>query len=255
MRGTYIYDDGRDQSTKTPFIESDTSPVSLGEQKTSSKESKPSSSGELYAMVQVTLETSLIIVGLVLIIVLLPHRTANDGTIRYHDLLRLLSTHNLFDPHSKYSLIGLLFSVPLLLIGEQLGHPGEWICFYNVTLFCLCLLLSYLLLRNYIDRALLRKFFLVLIYGSMFVGNLSFYYGEVFTALCVGFGVLVAFRRSTRITGWVAVTLGVASNPATVIGLGLLVLKRTVDSKRLRYLLVFVAAVLCILIEFSMRIH
>ena len=194
-------------------------------------------------------ETGLMIVGLLYIALLLPRQLGVDGEERYKDLLHLFSTHNLFQPHSKYSLIGLLFSVPLLLIGERLGHPGEWVCFYNVTLFCLCLLLSYLLLRNYIDRALLRKFFLVLIYGSMFVGNLSFYYGEVFTALCVGFGVLVAFRRSTCITGWVAVTLGVASNPATSIGLGLLVLKRTVDSKRLRHLLVFVAAVLCILIE------
>ena len=163
------------------------------------------------------------------------------------------SSHNLFQPHSKYSLIGPFFSIPLLVIGRQLGHPEEWICFYNLTLFSLCLLLSYFLLRNHIDRALLRKFFLVLIYGSMFVAHLSFYYGEVFTALCVGFGVLVAFRRFTRIGGWVAVALGVANTPATLIGLGLLVLKRTVDSKHWRYLLVFGAAVLCIVIETWVR--
>ena len=204
-------------------------------------------------MVQTTLEISLIIAGLLLATLQLPHRTGNDGDIRYHDLLRLLSTHSLFQPESWYSIIGPLFSTPMLLLGERLGHPGEWICFYNVTLFSLCLLLSYFLLRNYVDRALLRKFFLVLIYCSMFVAHLSFYYGEVFTALCVGFGVLIAFRRFTAIGGWVAVVLGVANTPATLMGLGLLVLKRTCDSKRLRYLLVFVVATLCIFVESWLR--
>jgi hypothetical protein len=139
------------------------------------------------------------------------------------------------------------------LIGKQLGHPEEWICFYNTTLFSLCLLLSYFLLRNYVDRALLRKFFLVLIYCSMFAAHLSFYYGEVFTALCVGLGVFATFRRFTRIGGWLAVVLGVANTPATLVGLGLLVLKRMLDSKRLRYLLVFVVTVVCILMESWIR--
>ena len=87
----------------------------------------------------------------------------------------------------------------------------------------------------------------------MFVAHLSFYYGEVFTALCVGLGVLVTARRFTRVGGWIAVILGVVNTPATLVGLGLLVLKRMLDSKHLRYLLVLVAAVLCIMVESWLR--
>lgn len=234
-------------STPNTFSISSTDPQA------SPKTHQSSSSAELLAMVQTALEVSLIIAGILLSTLQLPHRTANDGEIRYHDLLRFLSSHSLFQPDSRYSIIGPLFSIPLLWIGEQLGNSGAWICFYNVTLFSLCLLLSYCLLRNYVDRALLRKFFLVLIYCSMFVAHLSFYYGEVFTALCVGFGVLIAFRRSTSLGSWVAVVLGVANTPATLMGLGLLVLKSMCDRKRLRYLFVFIAAILCILMENWLR--
>ncbi|HEX3643545.1 MAG TPA: hypothetical protein VHV10_19840, partial [Ktedonobacteraceae bacterium] len=225
----------------------------LSDQEASPRESKPSSSGKLYPILQAAFETGLIIVGLLYVALLLPRQLGVDGEERYKDLLHLFSTHNLFQPHSKYSLIGPLFSTPLWLISKQLGHPQWWTCLYNFTLFSLCLPLSYFLLRNYIDRALLRKFFLVLIYSSMFVAHLTFYYGEVFTSLCVGFGLLVTFRRFTHIGGWVAVTLGVINTPATLGGLGFLVLKRMVDGKHLRYLLVFIVATLCIVTESWLR--
>jgi len=210
-------------------------------------------SGNSYAVLQAGIETGLIIVGLIFVALLLPCQTGFDGGKRYQDLLYVFASHSLFQPHSKYSLIGPFFSIPLFFIGRKLGHPEEWICLYNFTLFSLCLLLSYFLLRNHIDRALLRKFFLVLIYGSMFVAHLSLYYGEVFTALCVGFGVLVTFMRFTSIGGWLAIALGVANTPATLVGLGLLVLKRAFDSKCLRYLLVFGIAAAYILIEAWVR--
>lgn len=219
----------------------------------STKDSQQSSSAKLYTTLQAPLETSLIIAGLLLITLQFPHLTGNDGGFRYQDLVSLFSTHSLYQPHSKYSLIGPLFSTPLFLIGKQLGQPAAWICYYNVTLFSLFLLFSYLLLRNHVDHALLRKFFLVLIYGSMFAAHLVFYYGEVFTALCVGFGVFVTFRRFTSVGGWVAVALGVINTPATLVGLGFLVLKRMLDNKRLRYLLVFAITVAGILTEAWIR--
>ena len=230
------------------------SSVSHSDQQGSLIERDSPSAGKLLAMLQATLETSLIVAGLLLITLQLPHGTGEDGTRRYHELLLLLSNHIILHPkNAKYSLIGPLFSTPLWLLGRQFGHPYEWTCFYNVALFAFSLLIIYFLLRNYVDRALLRKFFLVLIYASMFVAHLSFYYGEVFTALCVGLGVLVTARRFTRVGGWIAVILGVVNTPATLVGLGLLVLKRMLDSKHLRYLLVLVAAVLCIMVESWLR--
>ncbi|HWS82911.1 MAG TPA: hypothetical protein VN207_01485, partial [Ktedonobacteraceae bacterium] len=220
MGKTPIDGDGPDELTNARCRDSDTSSIPSSDQKTSSKESEQLSSGELSAVLQAAIETGLIIVGLLYVALLLPRQISGDGRHRYQDLLGLLSTHSVFQPHSWYSLIGPFFSIPLLLIGETLGHPEQWTSFYNLILFSLCLLLSYFLLRNHVDRALLRKFFLVLIYGSMFVTHLSFYYGEVFTSLCVGFGVLIAFRRFTSIGGWIAVILGVANTPATLIGLG-----------------------------------
>jgi hypothetical protein len=255
MRKTHIDGNEFDQLTNVQCRDNHTSSVSLSNQQASPRESEQSSSGELSVVLQAAIETGLIIVGLLFVALLLPRPILGDGQTRYRDLLRLLSTHTLFQPSAWYSLIGPLFSTPLLLIGKQLGHPQAWTSFYHLTLFSLCLLLSYFLLRNHVDRGLLRKFFLMLIYGSMFVAPLDGYYGEVFTALSVGFGVFVAFRRFTSIGGWVAVILGVANTPATLIGLGLLVLKRMLDSKCWRYILVFGATVLCIIMETWLRHH
>jgi len=272
MRKTHINGDGLDQLTNTASTASDTNSLSLSDQQTSLRENEPSSSGEVSAVLQAAIETGLIIVGLLYVALLLPRQISGDGMTHYQDLLHSLprgegysspllsGTHpdpgfsfSLFQPHSRFSLVGPFFSIPLLLIGKTLGHPQEWTSLYNLTVFSLCLLVSYFLLRNDIDRALLRKFFLVLMYGSMFVAHLASYYGEVFTALCVGFGLLVTFKRSNRIGGWVAVVLGVVNTPATLIGLGLLVLKRMLDNKRLRYLLVFVAAAVGFLLECWIR--
>ncbi|HEY4033409.1 MAG TPA: hypothetical protein VGL94_05535 [Ktedonobacteraceae bacterium] len=242
-----------DQPTNTPFTDNDTSSVLPSELETSPKECEPPSSENHHAGLQAAIETALIMVSLILVALLLPRAKGPDGISRYKDLVSLLSTHSLFQPHSRFSLIGPSFSTPLLLIGEPLGHPVEWVCFYNLLLFSLCLLLSYILLRNYVDRGLLRKFFLVLICGSMFIANLGTYYGETFTALCVGFGVFVTFRRFTSVGGWIAVILGAANTPATLVGLTLLVLKNTFDSKRLRYILVPVLTAGCILLEYQIR--
>jgi hypothetical protein len=236
------------------YADSGISSVPHSNQQVSLRERESLSSGKLSAMLQATLETSLIVAGLLLITMQLPHVAGNDGIIRYRELLLFLANHTLLQPHNaKYSLIGPLFSIPLWLVGSLFDHPYEWTCFYNVTLFALSLLISYVLLRNYVDPSLLRKFFLVLIYSSMFAAHLTLYYGEVFTALCVGLGVFVTFRRFTRIGGWIAVVLGVVNTPATLIGLGLLVLKRMLDGKRLRYLLVLAAAALCICMENWLR--
>ena len=155
MRKTHINDDGQDQLTNIPSTESDTSSLSTSDQQASPRENKPSSSGKLFAVLQAAIETGLIIVGLLLVALFLPRQISGDGMTRYQDLLRFFSTYTLFQPHSRFSLIGSFFSIPLLLIGNILGHPQEWTSLYNLTLFSLCLLVSYFLLRNDVDRALL----------------------------------------------------------------------------------------------------
>jgi hypothetical protein len=206
-----------------------------------------------HALIQATIEFGLIITGLLCIYLFLPRNTGGDGWTRFQDLLRLLAGQK---PISKYSIIGPLFSYPLLRIGNKLGQAYQWITAYNLVLFSCVLLATYLLLRKRMDRSLLRKFFLMLIIASMFTAHLAFFYGEVFTALGVGMGILVVYACYTRFTtsvGWVAIILGVANTPAAIVGLVFMMLKQAFNSKRLRYLLIIVVAVACIMAESFIR--
>lgn len=204
--------------------------------------------------ISAVIETSLIIVGLLYIFLLLPRDTGGDGWVRYQDLLTLINHHTLYAPESRYSLVGPFFSLPLLLIGRHFDHSYDWILVYNQIVFVCGLLATYLLLKDRIERALLRKFFLLLIVASMFTAHLALFYGEVFTAICVGFGVLIAcYIRFASPGTWLIVALGVANTPASIVGLGLLLLKQMLDHKRLRYVLVIVLASTFITIESYLR--
>lgn len=186
------------------------------------------------------LETMLIVVGLLLVFLLLPRDLKGDGGVRYQGLLTLLLHHRI--PGMKYSLVGPFFALPLVWVGKRLGDPAAWALIYNQVLFALSLLVGYVLLKDYINRALLRRFYLVLIIASMFVAHLAFFYGEVFTALCVGFGVLIAYLRFAAPAAWLLIAVGVANTPAALGGLALLLLKRVIDMKRLRYVLALLPA-------------
>jgi len=200
------------------------------------------------------IETSLIIVGLLYIFLLLPRNAGGDGWIRYQDLLTAISHRTLYAPESRYSLIGPTFALPLMIIGRRFGHSYDWVLVYNEALLICGMLTTYLLLKDRIDRALLRKFFLLLIVASMFAAHLTLFYGEVFTAVCVGFGVLIAcYLRFVSPGAWLIVALGVANTPASIVGLGLMLLKHMLDRKRLRYALVPITAGIFILTESYLR--
>lgn len=245
MPGNYPPSEG------TTDLSSNTSPLAL-QPSSSGNEQLPetSRSDELLqsqkgrsvlARASATIETALILIGLLAIFFLLPREMRGDGTVRYQGLLSLLITHSI--PNIKYSLIGPSFALPLVWLGRHLGDPIAWALVYNQILFALSLLISYLLLKDHIDRAILRKFYLLLMIASMFVAHLAFFYGEVFTALCVGFGILIAYLRFAAPAGWLLVVIGVANTPAALGGLALVVLKRIFENKRLRYGLVFLGAV------------
>ena len=196
------------------------------------------------------LETAFIITGLAMIFFFFQRSTGGDGWLRYQDLLAVLSHHT---PQSKYSIIGPLFSLPLLFMGRAAGHQYDWIITYNFVLFTISLPIVYFSLQHVLDHRLLRHFFLLLIVASMFTAHLAFYYGEVFTALFVGFGLLLAGLRFTAPFSWVAIALGIANTPATVVALGLTIVKKIFDEKRFRYLLLLLLAAACILAESYFR--
>jgi hypothetical protein len=190
------------------------------------------------------IETALILLGLAALLLLLPHHVYSDGEIRYREMYILLQLHRM--PTEKFSLIGPLFSTPVYLLGLWLGLPHAGVAVYNWVVFVVGLGAAYLILRRHLSGGLIRKFFLVLIAASMFPNHLTNYYGEPFTAMCVGVGILAALY-GPRLAGWIAIVLGAANTPATLIGLGLVTVQRVLAMRRVRYLLVPLAAAALVL--------
>ncbi|GAC1389848.1 MAG: hypothetical protein NVSMB38_05360 [Ktedonobacteraceae bacterium] len=200
------------------------------------------------------IETSLIIIGLIAIGTLLPHFFIGDGTIRFQSLSELIQQHKWSD--MPYSFVGPLFSLPFWLVGRHFKNSEGWCEQYNLFIFASGLLITYLLLKKRVNHSLLRKFFLILIAASMFANHIPTYYGEVFTAIFVGVGTIAAATNRTslgRFNGWLAIILGVVNIPASLVGIGLVILKQMFDNKRLRYILVVLIAAIFIMTEAWLR--
>lgn len=191
-------------------------------------------------LVVALVEYALIIVGLALVTFGQKHQMIGDGLQRFQALVELLQQHRVSD--TSYSMIGPLFAAPLWSIGQLRGDPQGWTVYYNALLFTLALGALHLLLRDRMDRDLLRRFLLLLVAGSMIAPHVLDFYGEIFTATTVGVGLLAATlpgtSRLTRGAGWVGVVLGVANTPASLVGLVGVVVVLAARKRRLRYLLV-----------------
>lgn len=186
-------------------------------------------------------ETFLLALGFLAQWFLLPHTLGADGEVRYRAISDLLAHGTVFN--TKYSLIGPLVSAPLWYLGQLLLSSDWWLARFNLVLLASGIALMYALLKDTVDRRLLRAFFLLLLAASAFPAHIEYYYGEVFTALCVGVGLLAAIMgRRARWGGWLAVAIGVANTPATLLGLLLVAGKQALDNRRLRFLLVVVAS-------------
>src|SRR6266567_3652299 len=186
-----------------------------------------------YARLQAVIETILIVVGLLAMTFLLNHGVYGDGKKRFLAVSTLLTQGQIKNgPYSQYSLIGPLFSIPFWYLGKWFSTPIQMISQYNQFVFACGLLSIYLLLKDRMDRHLLRKFLIILLAASMFSMNVTAYYGEVFTAICVGVGILALLLSSTSLVGWAAIIIGVANTPAAIAGLICLMGKQLFDSKR-----------------------
>ena len=182
------------------------------------------------------------------------YNITGDGRRRFDDLDALLRRGIL--TNGRYSLIGPLFSTPLYLLGGAFGYPEGGAVFYNLLLFIIALIALRALLRDHLEPATLRRFLLLLIAGSLFPAAIATYYGETFTAVTMGVGMvaaLLARRRWARWTGWAAVALGAANLPAALPGLGLALLARIWTTRRWRYALPGVAAIALVVSESLIR--
>jgi len=204
------------------------------------------SSQKRYVSVRAILETGMILAGVVATLFLLPRRGFYDGDVRFNAMANLIEHGSI--SNMSYSIVGPAFSLPLLLLGKLYKSLFWWSGKYNKLVFFAGLLFIYLLLKDRVDRGLVRKFLLVLIVASMFSNALTFYGGEVFTAICVGVGI-IAVISGPSLYGWIAIILGVVNTPASVAGLSLITLKHILNTRRLKYLLPLIISGVLIMAE------
>src|SRR3989442_4812824 len=163
-------------------------------------------------------ERSLIDVGLVLLFIVLPHSLSGDAYVRFQALSELIEQGKI--SNMTFAFAGPLCSAPLYFLGKLLFAPAWWIARFNVIVLAVGLIAADRIMRDDVDRGLIRKFFLVLLAASMFPNHLRGYYGEVITAVLVAGGILALLLGRTA-AGWTAIGLRVVNTPATMGGPGL----------------------------------
>ncbi|MFL5950851.1 MAG: hypothetical protein ACJ74M_04530 [Gaiellaceae bacterium] len=186
-----------------------------------------------------------------MLLVLLPHELMGDDFARFTDIEQLLHHGHLSD--SRYSLVMPLVSAPLLLLGELVRTPEWWAAHFNLLVVAGGSAIVYALLRDRVDRSVLRRTLLVLLFASFLTNRLRDYGAEVLTATLVTIGlVLLTYTRRAWL-GWSAIVIGVVNTPAALVGAALLAVAESVRTRRLRHLLVPVIAAALIMLEAWVR--
>jgi hypothetical protein len=197
----------------------------------------------------VVIEWSMLALGLVSLMST-DHRVGGDGKTRMLALDAMLRGH--WAPQ-RFSLIGPMFASPMWLAGQFFGGPRAWLAYYNLVVFAVGLLLVFLLLRGRVDDTLLRRFLLLLVTATMIPANITDFYGETFSAMTVGVGVIAVFAAASHPRlprwGWIAIILGTANSAATTVGLAFLTGERALVHRRVRYAVPVMAVVALVLGE------
>jgi hypothetical protein len=182
-----------------------------------------------------------------------PITLARDGVFRFKMLDQLLRRGS-FEAN-KYSLYGPLAAAPLWYLGEAIGFTPQSVWMFNRIVFLATLIGLWCTLGRSIPAAERIRFVLLLLFGSMFPWHLMFFFSEVLFVAGVGFGLTLVVLRP----GWPA-RLGVglavwatANAPATTIGLALAAIVLCWQRRKLRYLLLPVAAGSLIVLENWLR--
>jgi hypothetical protein len=159
---------------------------------------------------------ALLALGLLLFFFVLPHTIEGDGRLRFQALQGWLAGNGI--PDTKFPLIGSLPSIPLMLLGHVIGSPEWWVSRYNVVVYGAGIAVLYTLLRRRIANDVLYSFLLLLGTTGMLPNSLTGFGAETFTAMAVGIG-LVAWSIGHWKTGAVLLAMGVANQPASLVGL------------------------------------
>lgn len=197
------------------------------------------------------LEGGLIVAGFAVLFFFMPHAVIYDDNQRFSDIEQLLHQGRL--SNSKYSLVGPLFSVPFLELGNVVQSPVWWAARFNVIVVAAGVAISYRLLRGRADPRLLRLIVLVLLFASFLTPRMRDYGAEVLTATFVTVGIICIATRRHAVAGWTAIAVGVANTPAAIVGLVLMAGWETLRNRRFRYLAAVVPAAALIMLEDRVR--
>jgi hypothetical protein len=198
----------------------------------------------------VIFEFILIFTGIIILFFVSRYSIFGDGRLRFYAVSKLFTDGTI--SQTPYSMIGPIFSAPLWFLGKLIKSPAWWCSIYNFLVFITGLFIIYRICRKSVDSGLLRKFLLILVFASMFPFHQTTYYGEVFTAILVGVGIL-AINHGYSSWGWCSIVLGVVNTPASIVGLGFVILAKMLKTRRWRYVIIMAISIGLILAESWLR--
>jgi len=110
-------------------------------------------------------EWLLVAAGLALLFFFHFHDVSGDARPRYEALVGLIE-HGVVST-TPYSMVGPLVSTPVYLLGRVYASPDWWLARFAAILLALGLVVAYRLTRRE-DRAIVRRFFMLIVAASMF---------------------------------------------------------------------------------------
>ena len=192
---------------------------------------------------------ALLCVGIA-IVQLLPTHLEGDGLARYQVVDAIGHGQSLAG--ARYPVWGALGSLPLYELGRAIGHPRLVTAHYNGALLAIGVVGLWVTLRPVIDVRILRCFLLLVLAGSMFAAHTEEFYGEMFSAVATGIGLVLAVTRPGW-KAWALVVFGVANIPAAAPALALVVAWRIMRDKRASHVMALAAAAALIVLDAWLR--
>jgi hypothetical protein len=165
--------------------------------------------------------------ALALLFLVVPHAVTGDGYARYQKVDALLHEGTLRP--EPYSFVGPLFAAPFWAVG---GSRLWWVARFNVLLLAMASVAFWLLLRPVTTVNERTSATLLLAATGMAPSATLDFYGEMFSAVMAGSGLLLVCVHDRR-AGWIPVVLGVANAPATAVGLLFVAMQRAWHARRI----------------------
>ncbi len=180
-------------------------------------------------------EIFLIVLGVVIYVLSLPHGIHGDASVRYDALRNLLATGQLTP--MVYSYVHPIFSAPLLLFGYLYKDGFWWVSRFNTFVAFATIAYVAYVARAWKDwnASRVRLLVLLLLGATMLPKHVTDYYAEVFSA-CLALAAIFFYQRGRSFWAVLALCLSTWNVIATIFGAAALLCFFALRSRRWRYL-------------------